>query len=206
MPITKEIIRDIKQETGVTAFFETGLLGGETFGHALDLGFEKVCSIEIKQEFVDRALRRYSQWVSTGVANPIADDSSNLGEYLSFVENHKCLFWLDAHLDSGLETAVKMPLTSCPLRKELEGIKKSKRNDHVIMVDDLRILTNQDYHPWQNGKLNLTSEKFTLEIIKNMILEINPEYQFKTIDGYLLPFRGREDQILKNDVLVAVVP
>lgn len=205
MPITRELLDYVKNQTQATAFFETGLLGAETFGHALSLGFSKVCSIEIKQEFVNRALERYVHYVKAGIAHPIADDSSNLGSYVDLINDHKCLFWLDAHLDSGLDTAVKRPLNSCPLRQELEGIKKSKRKDHVIMIDDLRILTSQSFFPWQNDELNLKSEKFTIDSIKEMILEINPEYEFQTIDGYLLPFEGREDQVLRNDILVAFV-
>ena len=205
MPITKELLSYVKDTTDVTAFFETGLLGGETFGHALSLGFNKVCSIEIKQEFVNRALESYAYYVNADIAHPIADDSSNLGSYVELIGDHKCLFWLDAHLDSGHETAIKAPLKSCPLREEIEGIKKASRKDHVIMVDDLRILTDQAWHPWQNDELNLTSEKFTLETIKGMILEINPSYEFQTIDGYLLPFQGREDQVLKDDILVAFI-
>lgn len=205
MPITRELLSYVKDTTGVTAFFETGLLGGETFGHALSLGFDKVCSIEIKQEFVNQALANYEYYVNAGIAHPIADDSSNLGAYLDLIGDHKCLFWLDAHLDSGLHTAVKTPDTSCPLRNEIEGIKLSKRNDHVIMVDDLRILTDHRYEPWANDDLEITSEKFSLESIKSMLLEVNPDYEFQTIDGYLLPFQGREDQILKDDILVAFI-
>ncbi len=206
MPITKDTLRNMKQETGATAFFETGLLGGETFGHALRLGFEKVCSIEIRQEFVDRGIANYSWWIQTRAGKIIADDSANIGNYIDFIEDRKCIFWLDAHLDSGLETAVKRPLTTCPLRQELEGIKTAKRKDHVIMVDDLRILTDQRYEPWKNDVLGLTSENFAIDTIKDMILEINKEYQFKTIDGHLLPFTGDPKSILKDDILVAYVP
>ena len=39
-----------------------------------------------------------------------------------------------------------------------------------------------------------------------MILEINNDYQFRTIDGYLLPFNGEADKILKDDILIAEVP
>jgi len=214
VPITKEALRNIKQETGATAFFETGLLGGETFGHACRLGFEKVCSIEIKKEFTDRAILTYQAWIRTGVATVILDDSTNLADYLDLIGDHKCIFWLDAHLDSGLETAIKRPLTSCPLRKELEGIKSAARNDHVILVDDLRILTDHrfsqrtglQYGPWQNDKLGLTCEMFSLEKIKKLILEINKDYQFETMDGYLLPFHGEDDRILRDDILMARVP
>ena len=148
----------------------------------------------------------YQAWIRSGIASVILDDSTNLVNYLDLIGDHKCIFWLDAHLDSGLETAVKKPSTSCPLRKELEGIKSAIRNDHVILVDDLRILTDQRYGPWQNDELNLTCEKFALETIKEIILEINRDYQFRTIDGYLLPFNGEADKILRDDILIAKVP
>lgn len=205
MPITKELLRFVKNKTEATAFFETGLLNGDCFGHALNLGFKKVCSIEINQKFIDLAKVKYGNWMQVGIAHTIADDSANLALYLDLIGDHKCLFWLDAHLDSGLETAVKKPASSCPLKHELEAIAKAKRKDHVIMIDDLRIITDLKSSAWSPEDDNISSEKFALDEIKSMIFEINPRYEIEILDGYLLPFTGRQEQILENDILAAFI-
>ena len=205
MPITKELLSFVKNKTETTAFFETGLLNGECFGHALNLGFNKVCSIEINQRFIDLANGRYGNWIQAGIAHTIADDSANLALYLDLIEDHKCLFWLDAHLDSGLETAVKNPISSCPLKHELEAIAKAKRKDHVIMIDDLRIITSMKTNEWASDDESMPSGKLALDEIKSMIFEINPQYEIEILDGYLLPFTGKQEQILKDDILVAFI-
>ena len=205
MPIIKELLGFVKRKTEATAFFETGLLNGECFGHALNLGFNKVCSIEINQKFVDLASKEYSDWVQVGIAEIIADDSANLSRYLHLVEDHRCIFWLDAHLDSGLETAVKTPVSTCPLKHELEAIAMTKRKDHVIMIDDLRIITDMKSSSWTSDDADISSERFALDDIKSMIYKINPEYEIEILDGYMLPFTGKQEQILKDDILVAFV-
>ena len=68
--------------------------------------------------------------------------------------------------------------------------KNSENNEHVILIDDLRILSTQ--FPWNEksyGNINF------LDTIRQIILSINPNYTFSTLNGHV-----------QDDVLCAFVP
>lgn len=115
------------------------------------------------------------------------DDSTKLGDYLSKIEinkDDKIMFFLDAHVDNS---KIKNYKKKCPLFDELEAIKNLENNNHIILIDDIRIV-NKDY-PWGEqsyGNINFFEE------IKKKIMEINPNYKFKYLDGHV-----------PNDVLCA---
>jgi hypothetical protein len=99
---------------------------------------------------------------------------------------NKTMFFLDAHVDHA---DIHFYKKRCPLIEELEAIKSIERKDHVILIDDLRILTTT--FPWGEnsyGKINF------LEKIKEQILSINANYKFATLNGHI-----------ENDVLLAYV-
>ena len=77
----------------------------------------------------------------------------------------------------------------CPLFDELEAIKMIDRKDNIILIDDVRVLV--ETHPWGEdsyGDINF------FEIIKEKILEINPNYKFSRLNG-----------IIEDDVLLAYI-
>ena len=49
--------------------------------------------------------------------------------------SRKALFWLDGHYSGGVTGRTEH---DCPLWFELEAIKGSGRNDHVVIIDDAR--------------------------------------------------------------------
>ena len=109
-------------------------------------------------------------------------DSKKLAQYLEDLpvkETDKILFFLDSH-GSGY---------GCPLIEELEAIKGLENNNHVIMIDDVRIIrdcvwSDPAYENYRGGGFE--------EVLKSKILEINKDYKFSFLNGY-------QD----NDVLVA---
>ena len=98
--------------------------------------------------------------------------------------NNKTMFFLDAHVDNNNIHNYKK---KCPLFEELTAISSLERKDHIILVDDLRIIKSA--FPW--GERSYGNIDF-LEQIKLKILSINENYKFSTLDGHI-----------KDDVLIA---
>jgi hypothetical protein len=74
-------------------------------------------------------------------------------------------------------------------RGQLAAIENLERKDHVILIDDLRII--RCAFPW--GETSYGNIDF-LQQIQRSILSINPKYKFSTLDGYIA-----------DDVLLAYV-
>jgi hypothetical protein len=82
------------------------------------------------------------------------------------------LFWLDGHEYHDI-----------PLVEELNQIKSLKRNDHIIMIDDVRMFGTEIWGGFQ------------LQTVLDLIMEINPEYKISYLDSY--------NQ--QSDILIATV-
>ena len=122
-----------------------------------------------------------------GKYNLILDDSTNLKNYINDNNfTHKTMFFFDAHVDNEFIYNYKQ---KCPLFDELEAIKNIERKDNVILIDDLRII--KESFPWGDksyGDIDFLSK------IKEIILSINKDYKFSTLNGYI-----------DNDILLAYV-
>ena len=66
----------------------------------------------------------------------------------------------------------------CPLIEELEAIATSSIKDHIICVDDLRIITGCKWGDYAED-IDL------LKMIKEKVLEINPNYKFDRLNGHV---------------------
>lgn len=172
-------------------YFETGLWDCDddiSLKLALKCGFEKLYSVEIREDLCKKAEELLSSEKNCERLVIINDDSNFIEKYLvgNQIFDNKTLFFLDAHVDN---VSIKNYTNKCPLFNEINAIRKLKRNDHVICIDDVRILLNR--RPWGEdsyGDINW------IECIKNELLNINKNYTFKYFNG-----------IIENDVLVAYV-
>jgi len=100
--------------------------------------------------------------------------------------NNKTIFFLDAHVDN---TSISNYKKKCPLFEELEAIKTLQRKDNILLIDDLRIITKS--FPW--GETDYGNIDF-LSKIKELILTINKDYKFSTLNG-----------VVEDDVLLAYI-
>jgi hypothetical protein len=117
----------------------------------------------------------------------ILDDSTNMKQYINNDNfKNKTMFFLDAHVDNSNIHNYKK---KCPLFEELEAIKSIERKDNIILIDDLRII--KENFPW--GEQSYGNIDF-LQQIKNIILSINENYKFDTLDGHI-----------QDDVLLAYI-
>lgn len=181
----------LRIEHDCNLYFETGLWDPRTdvsSKHALRSGFEHVFCIEIRPDWVELGKQEFKDDISKGRYHLLLDDSTKMKKYLnSPLFEKRTLFFLDAHVDN---TQIPDHAQKCPLMDELDAIKSLSRKDHVILVNDLRILRNP--YPW--GEARYGAIDF-VESIKQRILQINPCYQFKTLHG-----------LVPDDILCAYIP
>jgi|UniRef100_A0A6C0IMW9 hypothetical protein len=186
MPISFDLKKE-KEAHNCVNYFETGLWDARALvssKQALSAGFEKVFCIELREKWITIGNDVFKEEIENNKYHLYHDDSVHMTKYL---ENNpdfdkKTMFFLDAHVDNqNIENYTKI----CPVIDELLAIKSLTRKDHVIMVDDLRLL-KQPY-PW--GETGYGALNF-MEAIMQIIKEINPEYQFKTLPGHI------EDDVL----------
>ena len=192
MPISFDL-EDLRKSNDCINYLETGLFDPTvdvSCKLALKSNFSKVYSIEIRDDWVALGNEVFSSDIKSNRLTIIHGDSANLKTYLNAIGglHEKTLFYLDAHVDNGgITQAYKF---KCPLVAELDAIKSLSRNDHVICVDDVRIL--KENFPW--GETTYGNVNF-IELIKLYIKSINPNYKFTYMNGHI-----------PNDVLVAYVP
>ena len=106
----------------------------------------------------------------------------------SVIKNIKAIMtiYLDAHFCfSG--TSYSIDAGYYPLLIELDELKKHPIKRHTILIDDVSLIKDGTFG-------------FTLDDVKNKLLEINPKYQF-SLDDKLTNTYGE----FKNDILVAKV-
>jgi hypothetical protein len=148
-------------------FIETGSEQGYGIQQAIEVGFNRIFSIELNHASYLYCLKKYVQ--NKDVTLIHGDSSYVLGELLPVI-NECCTFWLDGH-----------NIDSYPLIAELDAIKQHHIKNHIILIDDLRMLDEQKHG-------------LSTEILKKKILEINPDYNFSFENGHIA-----------NDILVAYV-
>ncbi len=182
MPIEFQI-EDVKDDCNI--YFETGLWNVDaeetSLCKALTKNFNKCCSVEINKEFIDIATKKFQIEIDNDKLKLFEGDSKNLKNYLSELNlsnDDRILFFLDSH-GSG---------HGCPLVEELDAISNLERKDHIILIDDVRIIRSC---VWGDNRYD--SKTFE-NILKKKLLDINPNYQFSYLKGY-------QD----NDVLMACI-
>lgn len=190
MPIAFDL-EGIRKSLKCVHYFETGLWDPRddvSSKKALSSGFDKVYCIEIRKDWVELGHEIFKDEIATGRYTLYLDDSSNMGKYLTAdTFKEKTMFFLDAHVDN---TNIHNFKKRCPLFDELEAIKSLERKDHVILIDDLRIIRNA--FPW--GETSYGNIDFVQQIMQT-ILTINKDYKFYTLNGHV-----------ENDVLMACIP
>jgi hypothetical protein len=156
-------------------FLETGTANGDCVKLALEVGFEKIFSIELDELLQNENIQKYQFFINEGKINLVTGDS--LWEMSNIIPSldKPTTFWLDAHQDFGPKGTKR-----CPLYEELSAIKYSNIKTHTILIDDMRMLGQW----WGEG--------ISIDELKNKILEINSDYKFTFEDGFT-----------PNDILVA---
>ena len=146
-PLTrKELFSKYKLNNKI--FFETGTHKGESVQLALDLGYEKVLSVELLFQYHNEC---YYLFIDEPKVKLFFGHSNDKMEEMLELVDSPALFWLDGHVDG---------VSADCLWNELEYIKNHPIKTHTIIVDDIPLYFGDG------------SE------VKKKILEINPNYKF----------------------------
>ena len=186
MPICFDL-KEVFDKYKTNIYFETGLwnVDNETsLTQALKLPFDKFCSVDISQCHIAKAQDKFKSLIKDNKLKLFLGDSINLSKYLEDLSptlDDRILFFLDSH--GGERNG-----TRCPLMEELEAIKNLERKDHIIMIDDIRIIRTCI---WSDNRY--ISNVFEKQL-KDKILEINSNYQFTYLKG-----------VVDDDVLIAFI-
>lgn len=157
-------------------FVETGSYVGDGIQMAIDAGFKKIYSIELKEMFYENCCLRFAFYPFVKLF--LGDSSKVLPVVLDEIDA-PATFWLDGHY-SGSDTVKGK--TNTPLLEELDHIAKHHINTHTILIDDIRQFGTRE--------MDFISLQEVIEKIQSM----NPDYEFLFEDGYS-----------KGDILVAIV-
>lgn len=147
-------------------FVETGSYMGDGIQQALNAGFNKVISIELSDKYHAHCQQRFMG--DSRVTLVKGDSAFVLYESIKEVDD-KITFWLDGHHSCG-DTALGAHWA--PLIQELDQIKKHHRNDHIILIDDMRC--------WQEP--NPVHGFYEPDILKKL-KDIREDYNLKKIDS-----------------------
>jgi hypothetical protein len=147
-------------------FIETGTYHGDTVQKALDTGFRRVYSIELSKRLHERAVARFGDRPEVILIQGASE--VELPKLLAQL-TERAVFWLDGH-ESGPDSASgEVPV---PLYLELAAIRAHPVKNHTILIDDVRLMGTV----WKD---------IVLDRIKEMLLDINPAYDFSMEDGHV---------------------
>jgi hypothetical protein len=173
--ITTTLSHEVLSKYKNPYFVETGTANADCVRLALEIGFEKIFSIELDSDLQKENITKYKDYIEKGLINLITGDSlTKINELINELDK-STTFWLDAHVDHG-----PCGIKKCPLYEELEAINKSYIKTHTILIDDVRIFGQH----W--------GDNINVNELKNKLLKINSDYKFKFEDGFA-----------KDDILVA---
>ena len=107
-------------------FVETGTYEGHTVKLAIDLKFEEIYSIEIKESLYKDCKNNFAKHKNVHLY--LGDSAECLWDVIKDIDK-TITFWLDGH-DIG----------RIPILKELEIISRHPIKEHTILVDDRRVM------------------------------------------------------------------
>lgn len=180
--INKEELKKLLEEKNLECVFvETGTYEGHTVDEVLKLGLNEIRTIEASEYYYNLCKSKYEN--NDRVKLYYGSSRYHLYDMCKDIDSH-IIFWLDAHYSGGccfIEHGNERPW--CPLYEELEQIKKLEKNNHTIMIDDIRLVGS-------DNELDVTLDEIT-----KRIMDINPNYNLYYVHGYV-----------PHDILIGKVP
>ena len=162
-------------------FLETGTWRGDTIHRIANNDIYKpykIISLELSDIFFNNCLDRFKNYKNIELFK--ANSKYDLYNIIKNIDS-KITFWLDSHW-SGIEHVGCDVETVCPILFELDQIKQHHLKNHIIMIDDIRLMDDNHF------PVNLGN-------ILEKIYEINKDYKVIYFD----------DWTSKNDILVAYI-
>tara|TARA_Y200000002_G_C22550463_1_gene607986 strand:+ start:300 stop:983 length:684 start_codon:yes stop_codon:yes gene_type:complete len=156
-------------------YLETGFLKGQSANEMLKLGFKKVVSIEIDEDFIKKGEIKFKNEIKDNRLEIIKGDSAEkISEYFS--EEYDVVF-LDAHGTSVIDLVGK----SAPLEKEINFIVNKGLKDHqILIIDDYLKIKYHYLFAFNSFDWRFLANR---KLIDNLIKKLNKK-------TYQIPYKG----------------
>lgn len=151
--IKQRIVKEYAKIFSVETFIETGTYLGDMVDAIRDT-FDKIYSIELDTTLYEQAKKKFSKYHNISIFH--GDSSKVLPVILADI-NEPCLFWLDGHYSGGITAKGDF---NTPIMQELNCILDHTIVEHVILIDDAHLFTNQDDYPSLEGVRKMVSDKY----------------------------------------------
>ncbi len=126
---------------GLRVFVETGTFVGDTLA-AMRRSFDHLHSIELGRDLYEAARIRFAGDRKITLWH---GDSGDVLPVLLARLDRPALFWLDGHYSGGITAR---GIEDTPILRELQHISRHRlRQDHHLVVDDVRLFTGADGYP-----------------------------------------------------------
>jgi hypothetical protein len=123
---------------GLTAFVETGLHEGDGVASATCHPFQSIHSVDLNERYVEAGRRNFAHDPRVCLWHGASQEV--LETLLPTLDDHRILFWLDAHLPQNYEMDAGNELRMFPINAELEVISRVRPDKRdVILIDDMRL-------------------------------------------------------------------
>lgn len=158
-------ITGYQQKYGYTTLVETGTYLGDMV-EAQKKRFKKIISIELGVDLFEKAKMRFKKDKHVNIVQ--GDSGKKLPEVLKDL-NEPAIFWLDGHYSEGITAKGDK---ECPIFEELDAILKSKKFNHVLLVDDARCFNGtRDYPTIEKltAYIKNKNEKYQVEVKHDII-------------------------------------
>ncbi len=170
------LISGLVEMSKIKFFIETGTFLAETL-MAVSPNFTYNWSVEAQEDCFKNCQVRTQNPIRKNIKLFLGESPETLPIILSELNERpeadkRCMFFLDAHFSgtvdasaSDLKTHLSEQHGNCPLTQEIKEIGKHEEKNHLILIDDVRMMGTEGWP---------TIEE-TLESIK----DINQDYSFK---------------------------
>jgi hypothetical protein len=148
----------------VRVLVETGTCLGE-MARKCSKYFKQIWTIELSETLAAEAAKRLGKRRNVRV---LRGESSGLLPQILTAIREPVVFWLDAHYSGGVTAK---GATECPLVRELQIIAEHACHDHIILIDDVRLMGSGDYP--------------SLKTVCELARRINPRYRIEVRDDIL---------------------
>jgi hypothetical protein len=190
--LSSDLMQKLIEDFKVDILIETGTWGGETARKASPL-FREVYTVELSHELFQQVSPSFNLFLNIHAFE--AHSPVFLKEILPKLEG-RILFWLDAHW-CGDHTARLGKNT--PIKEELEAIRESGLKNGIILIDDVRCFHNLPEEVIGYGGYP------TIHEIKQLILSINPDYEFWLLGDMAIAFPKQYNQDISPLVYACTV-
>lgn len=144
-------------------FVETGTYRGDTVAGVAPL-VDKVVSIELDPSLATLAQARFVDDPNIVIVQ--GDSATRLPEIVKEL-TEPAMFWLDGHFSGGATAGDD----GCPIMAELSTVLTSPL-DHVVLVDDARLLDGTDHYP-------------TIDEVRELVVDLRPDIKWDLRDDII---------------------